>query len=151
MNKTAKAVITATVIAVLILAVIGVASAKKDHKVTICHATSSETNPWVRTVVDEHATSGHFNNNGTTKAGHEGDVLLAGDVACPVVEPTPTPTPTPEVTPTPTPTPTPGPVAEEPTGCPYGDGIPVDSEKCVAPVDYPVIVSADGTTYGGGK
>lgn len=23
----------------------------------------------------------------------------------------------------------------EPTGCPYGDSIPVDSPKCVAPVD----------------
>lgn len=82
-----------------------------SHKVTICHATSSSTNPWVRTVVDEHATAGHFDNNGTPLAGHEGDVLLQGDVDCPTVNPTPspsvspTPTPSPYVTPSPTPTP----------------------------------------------
>ena len=56
---------------------------QSPHKVTICHATSSETNPWVRIVVDEHATNGHFDNNGTPLAGHEGDVLLQGDVPCP--------------------------------------------------------------------
>lgn len=60
-------------------------------QVTICHATSSDTNPWVRIVVDSHATAGHFDNNGTPLAGHEDDVLLVGDVDCPVVPPPPPP------------------------------------------------------------
>lgn len=29
---------------------------------------------------------------------------------------------------------------DEPTGCPYGDSIPLDSPKCVAPNDIPVQV-----------
>lgn len=81
------------VLAVLVLSVGAVSASKpdklpkEDKKVTICHATSSASNPWVRVVVSENATAGHFENNGTTKAGHEGDVLLQGDVPCPVVPP----------------------------------------------------------------
>lgn len=56
---------------------------QSDHKVTICHATSSDTNPYVRIVVDEHATNGHFDNNGTPLAGHEDDILLEGEQDCP--------------------------------------------------------------------
>lgn len=55
----------------------------ESHKVTICHATMSETNPYVRIVVDEHAINGHFENNGTPLAGHEDDILLEGEVDCP--------------------------------------------------------------------
>jgi hypothetical protein len=55
---------------------------KESNKVTICHATGSEKNPYVRTVVDEHATKGHFDNQGTPLAGHEDDILLQGDVEC---------------------------------------------------------------------
>lgn len=68
--------------AITLLAVPAVVIAKKTP-VTICHATSSDTNPWVRIVTDDNATGGHFDNNGTTKAGHEKDVLLQDDVACP--------------------------------------------------------------------
>lgn len=76
----------------------------EQAKVTICHHTSSETNPWVRVVVSPNATSGHFENNGTPKAGHEGDVLLQGDVPCPTgVGADITPTATPSATPTATP------------------------------------------------
>jgi hypothetical protein len=96
--------------AVTPLVIGGVALAKedkKDHKVTICHATSAEKNPWVRIVVDQHATTGHFDNNGTPLAGHEDDVLLEGDVSCPVVT-------TPEVPVTPTTPVSPVPPVEEP-------------------------------------
>lgn len=86
-----------------------------DHKVTICHATSSETNPFVRIVVDRHAIGGHFYNNGTPLAGHEDDILIEGIADCPSPKssphPTPSvkpsPTPSPSVTPSPTPSPTP--------------------------------------------
>lgn len=54
-----------------------------NEKVTICHATSSESNPWERLVVDSNATNGHFDENGTPLSGHEDDVLLPGDVPCP--------------------------------------------------------------------
>lgn len=59
-----------------------IASAQSD-KVTICHATSSEENPWVRIVVSENAIGGHFDNPGTPKAGHEDDILLQGEQDCP--------------------------------------------------------------------
>lgn len=120
------------IISIIILAGAGIAFATPAPKVTICHATSSETNPWVRTVVSENAISGHFENNGTTKAGHEGDVLLQGEVDCPVVTPDPTPDPTPTPTPEPTPTPTP-----TPTPQPTNDGFGA------APTELPA-VGADG-------
>jgi|GEM_PF-2099425 len=52
-------------------------------KVTICHATESEVNPWNRIVVSPNAINGHFLNSGTPKAGHEDDVLLEGNALCP--------------------------------------------------------------------
>lgn len=96
----------------------GVSKAQEEtHKVTICHATESETNPYVRIVVDRHAIGGHFDNQGNPLVGHEQDLLLEGEVDCPGGESQPTPTPTvtddPEATPTPTvePTETPAPTA----------------------------------------
>lgn len=88
-------------------------------KITICHATSSEENPWVRIVVSENATGGHFENNGTPKAGHEDDVLLQGDVDCPT---SPAPQPSPEPSPGPTPEPTPAP---NPSPTEGGEATPV--------------------------
>lgn len=69
-----------------------------NNKVTICHKTESETTPYTRTVVNENATSGHFENNGTPKTGHEDDILLQGEQDCPAA-PTPTPTITIYITP----------------------------------------------------
>ncbi len=57
-----------------------------SNKVTICHATSSESNPWERLVVDDNATAGHFEESGTPLSGHEDDILLSGDVPCPTEE-----------------------------------------------------------------
>ena len=59
------------------------ALAYAPSKVTICHATSSTTTPYVKTVVSPNAISGHFDNHGTPIAGHEGDILYEGDVDCP--------------------------------------------------------------------
>jgi uncharacterized repeat protein (TIGR01451 family) len=53
-------------------------------KVTICHATSSETNPYNTLHVSENSTSGHFDENGTQLAGHELDLLInQPDAECP--------------------------------------------------------------------
>lgn len=83
-----------------------------NNKMTICHGTGSASNPFVRIVVSSNADGGHFNANGTPRAGHESDILLSGEADCPTVAgavatPTPTPTPTPSHTPTVTPSPTP--------------------------------------------
>ncbi len=55
----------------------------KPDKDTICHATGSQTNPYVRIVVNWNAINGHFNNNGSPLQGHQGDLLFEGEVDCP--------------------------------------------------------------------
>lgn len=67
--------------------------ASKLDKVTICHATGSATNPFVKITVSPNAINGHFENNGTPKSGHEDDILLEGDTDCPgpVTPPPPPP------------------------------------------------------------
>ncbi len=56
-----------------------------NAKITICHATSSETNPYNTLHVSENATAGHFDENGTQLAGHELDLLINDPTAeCPV-------------------------------------------------------------------
>lgn len=92
----------------LVIGMSCVALAVPAPKVTICHATSSESNPWTRIVVSENAIGGHFDNPGTPKAGHEDDLLLQGEQDCPVPD---NEDPEPPVNPTPDPvTPTPDPV-----------------------------------------
>lgn len=59
------------------------ALAYKPEKVTICHATGSSSNPFTTIHTSPNAISGHFNNNGTTKAGHEDDLIFEGEVNCP--------------------------------------------------------------------
>lgn len=56
---------------------------KESRKVTICHATDSESNPWRRIVVDEHAIGAHQS--------HGDDILLEGEQDCPIPEPKPEP------------------------------------------------------------
>ena len=108
--------ITAGLAAVmLVLAFAGPASAEQVIKFTICHATSSESQPYSTIKVPEGSSlEPHLSDNpgNSPNAGHEQDLLLEGDVDCPTGEPEPTPTPTPEATPTPTPEPTPTPTPE---------------------------------------
>jgi hypothetical protein len=90
-NKTGDWVIKAAIALAIIGVIYGVfrgaftpnrAGAVPLPKVTICHATSSETNPYTRNVVSSNAIGGHFNNPGSPKAGHEDDLLLEGEVDC---------------------------------------------------------------------
>lgn len=68
--------------AMIVMPFTGVAA--PEEKITICHATSSETNPFETIHVSANATAGHFENNGTTKAGHEGDFIInEPDALCP--------------------------------------------------------------------
>lgn len=140
MNRIASTVITLAAAAALVFA--GTVSAKQE-KVTICHATSSETNPYVTLTIAYPAVygpAGHFNENGTTQAGHEEDYFgpcqsvespspsvtptsepssepspsATPDASVePTTEPSPTPSPEPSTTPEPTPEPT-----QEPSSSP---------------------------------
>ncbi|MDR6414002.1 hypothetical protein [Pseudarthrobacter sulfonivorans] len=48
-------------------------NAKSDHKITICHATGSATNPYVSVTIDVHALKAHVGHQ------HEGDIIPAND------------------------------------------------------------------------
>lgn len=88
------------IVVIALLGLSGAVAAIQADKVTICHATSTENNEYVRIVVSENAIGGHFENPGTPKAGHEDDILLDGDVECPgAVVVTPPAPPTPPVAP----------------------------------------------------
>lgn len=80
----------------LVVSVAGIAQARRsneDYKITICHRTSSESNPYVEITVDNHGQlNGHSH--------HRGDIIPAPQNGCPKPTPasTPTPTPTPTLT-----------------------------------------------------
>jgi len=98
-------------------------AAMPQDKVTICHATSSASNPFVTIEISRNGWDGEGRNDHTLHAGdYEGpcDVDPTPD---PTPNPTPEPTPTPGPTPTPDPTPTPGPTPE-PTPDPTPDPTP---------------------------
>jgi FtsZ-interacting cell division protein ZipA len=78
------------------------AEAQGADKVTICHGTGSETNPYVQIVVSENAIGGHFNTRETPRAGHEKDLLFEGEVDCPPGVTTTTEAPTTTTTEAPT-------------------------------------------------
>lgn len=67
------------------LAIAYFAQGYSPEEVTICHYTGSLTNPWVKIVTDSNAINGHFDNKGTSLAGHEQDALYEGDWSCPYV------------------------------------------------------------------
>jgi hypothetical protein len=48
-------------------------NANTDHKITICHATGSDSNPYVAVTVDLHALETHMNHQ------HDGDIIPAND------------------------------------------------------------------------
>ncbi len=105
--------------------------AQAEDKIVICHADGLDgtlkfsTLELAYNAVYSPGNGGHFNENGTPKAGHENDYFGACITVTPTPTPTsgvtPTPTPTSGVTPSPTPTSTPEPTAtptQEPTSTP---------------------------------
>ena len=112
---------------VLVLTLSSTVIAKSD-KVTICHAAGqADTTKFVTLTISENAVygrngkAGHFEENGTPRAGHEQDYFGACVVSTPSPtqsgDPTPSPTPTESPTPTPSPSPTPS-ETPEPTPVP---------------------------------
>ena len=54
--------------------------APDGHKATICHGTSSETNPYVLITVDEHALPAHFGPDGPDGESGHGDSNFPDDL-----------------------------------------------------------------------
>lgn len=105
-----KIVITFISAAFLVLVFGGALVLGTNDKVTICHAAGQDgTTHYVELTISINAVygpGGHFNENGTTQAGHEDDYIGEcedddDETPSPVV----TPSPTPNVTPSPRPTP----------------------------------------------
>lgn len=99
-------------------------------KIRICHATSSETNPYedieiaCNAAYGSNGNAGHFDENGTPLSGHEDDLVPHDGQGCPG-DPSPTPSvspsPDPSVEPSPTPSVSPSPTAS-PTSTPGTTG-----------------------------
>lgn len=70
----------------------GILFGGSDKKITICHATESDSNTFVKIVVAEEAYKAHFENPGAPLTGHEKDFFFEGDVDCPSLNPSVNPT-----------------------------------------------------------
>jgi hypothetical protein len=85
MPPVARLLFVLMVCSILVVGVSATAQGAPDHKVTLCHGTASDTNPYVEITVDFHALAGHFDG---TEPGHgwrnHPDILLTDDVTeCP--------------------------------------------------------------------
>lgn len=105
-------------------------------RITICHATSSETNPYVEITIacqalyGANGNAGHFDENGSPLNGHEDDFIPhEGESCSPVASPTPTPTPTPSPTPNPSATPQPSATPSSTPGTGTGGGNSQDGKQ----------------------
>jgi hypothetical protein len=95
MRHTARMTALLSICSVLAIGAVAVAQGGNQdeyppdgHKVTICHGTASESNPYVLITVDEEALGGHFGHDGTGGAPGHGansrpDVFPDADGACP--------------------------------------------------------------------
>ena len=162
---------TVTVIAAVGIGSMAVVNAKPAEKISICHATSNDKNPYVTNSVDPSSfyNSGHDGHTGPIFDPTADPPLTSwGDIIPPIPEADPpyaglnwpagqatlengctfvAPAPTPPPTPTPTPTPT---ATETPTGEP---SVPVEPAAPVSdPVqpppsdDVPVVIADPGAT-----
>jgi CHRD domain len=73
-------------------------SSASPTKITICHKTGSDTNPWRRISVSSRAIANPNSDSGKLLRGHlrhTGDAVVIGTAACPPATATPSPTSTP--------------------------------------------------------
>ena len=107
-KTTAIAAALAIAYSAALLVPVATADATPADKVTICHATSSESNPYVTITVNASAYDGEGNNDHTSHAGdYAGECVVWVDP-----NPTPNPTPQPQPQPQPDPQPTPEPIVD---------------------------------------
>lgn len=133
-----------SIIGVLLLSLASVHKVVADPPefVTICHAAGLQGTTQFVTLtlpyVAVYGEAGHFNENGTPRAGHEQDYL--GEC----VTPTPTPTPSGSPTPTPSGSPTPTP-SGSPTPTPSGSPTPTPTPTPeVTPTPTPTSTQTPG-------
>lgn len=97
---------TAAALPVLLAGVVAAAQAREaatptatpPSKITICHKTGSESNPWRRIIVSNRAMTNPNSKSGRSLRGHlrhTGDAIVVGNAACPSPTLTPAPTSTP--------------------------------------------------------
>jgi hypothetical protein len=146
------------IVVIAVTAILMTTDAKAESdKVSICHATSSEKNPYTQNEVDASSINNEKNKYLNGHGDHERDIIPpftyesssfegrnwddAGkkiwENGCNIVEPSPTPTPTPTETPTPTPTPT---QTETPTPTPTPTITPSTPTIVPTPQDPPVVI-----------
>jgi CHRD domain len=97
---------TAAAVPVLFAGVVAAAQGREPatptvtppSKITICHKTGSDSNPWRRITVSSRAMTNPNSKSGSLLRGHlrhEGDAIVIGTAACPSSTLTPAPTATP--------------------------------------------------------
>jgi hypothetical protein len=146
------------VIAITLVLLHSTAKAESD-KVKICHATSSEKNPYTQNEVDASSINNEKNKYLNGHGDHEKDIIppftyesssfegrnwddggkKIWENGCNIVEPSPSPTPTPTPTETPNPTPTPT-QTETPTPTPTPTITPSTPTIVPTPQDPPVVI-----------
>ncbi|MFS8159875.1 MAG: hypothetical protein ACMG6E_06630 [Candidatus Roizmanbacteria bacterium] len=161
-----------SIFAILLVTSVVMAANNGHTPVTICHATASETNPYVKITVDDDAVDGDGNSD-HNRDGHQdgediippgswdsdgrnwnaqGQAIWANDCTIPVPTQTPSPSVQPSPTLTQTPRPTiqlsPTPTIPMPCGN-FGCGC-IESENCV-PTPTPIIEECPSHDCGGGN
>lgn len=150
-----RAALVLVTVAAIALAGSSNALATKSDKVYVCHATSSEFNPYVTLYVPATETGypqGHFTENGTQEAGHEEDYLgqcQSNPTPSPTssatpVPPPPTPSPTPEPSESPSATPSPAPSTEPSPSTVPSPSTPVSTSS---PAPLPTPPATDTEEY----
>lgn len=116
------------------------ASNNADHKICICHATGSTTNPNVFIEVDKNAEQAHANHQD-----HRDIIGVKSAADCPkaVVSPKTTPIPAPKPTPAPTPKPTPTPTSTTSSKGSVLGAATVAQVETATPTSLPVTGASD--------
>jgi hypothetical protein len=73
-----KVLAAAGIAGLALLGASGPANADPDNKISICHATGAESNPYVEIAISENGLNGHY-----AQGGHDGDIVPAPAGGCP--------------------------------------------------------------------
>ncbi|MDR7084507.1 hypothetical protein J2X01_003818 [Arthrobacter ginsengisoli] len=73
-----KVLAAAGIAGLALLGASGPANADPDNKISICHSTGSESNPYVEITISENGLNGHY-----ARGAHDGDIVPAPASGCP--------------------------------------------------------------------